>query len=154
MVYAAGSKVASDRSRSEIEKTLARYGASSFMYGWDQHNAVVAFVVHGRQVRIKIGMLSPDDVEFRRTPTGLQRNATAARDAYEQACRQRWRALSLVVKAKLEAVQSGIATFEDEFLAYVVLPDNNTVSEWLGPQLETAYALGSVPSRLALGTGD
>jgi hypothetical protein len=32
--YAAETTVASDRSRAEIERILERYGASSFMYGW------------------------------------------------------------------------------------------------------------------------
>lgn len=28
-----------DRSRSEIERTLTRYGARQFMYGWDENRA-------------------------------------------------------------------------------------------------------------------
>lgn len=39
---------------------------------------------------------------------------------WEQACRQAWRALALVIKAKLEAVDAGIVTFEEEFMAQIV----------------------------------
>ena len=28
---------------------------------------------------------------------------------------------------------------EDEFLAYIMLPDGGTVGEWVGPQLQDAY---------------
>lgn len=37
--------------------------------------------------------------------------------------RRRWRALLLGIKAKLEYVQSGIATFDEEFLAHIVIDD-------------------------------
>ena len=62
--------------------------------------------------------------------------------------RQRWRALVLVIKAKLEAVESGITTFENEFLAHIVLPDNRTVGEWLAPQIDSAYEEGGMPKLL------
>jgi hypothetical protein len=35
---------------------------------------------------------------------------------------RRWRALLLMIKAKVEAVESGVVTFEDEWLAHFVLP--------------------------------
>lgn len=66
------------------------------------------------------------------TPTGRRtRSDDAAEKAWEQATRQRWRALHLVVKAKLEAVESGITVFDDEFLAHIVLPDGGTVGRWM-----------------------
>jgi hypothetical protein len=45
-------------------------------------------------------------------------------DRADQARKQRWRALLLCIKAKLEAVASNIETFEEAFLAHVVMPDN------------------------------
>jgi hypothetical protein len=39
------------------------------------------------------------------------------------------------VKAKLEAVSSGISTFEREFLADLVLPNGRVVHEELAPRL-------------------
>lgn len=108
--FAADTSVSSEASRAEIERTLARYGASSFMYGWE------------------------DTKEW------------------EQACRQKWRALALVVKAKLEAVESGISEFEEEFLAHIVLPDGQTVGRWMQPQIADAYGSGKMPPMLpALG---
>ena len=46
-----------------------------------------------------------------------ERGARARQETHDQACRQRWRALLLVIKAKLEAVTAGISTVETEFLA-------------------------------------
>ena len=60
----------------------------------------------------------------------------------------RWRALLLVIKAKLEAVTAGISTIETEFLANIVLPDNTTAGEWMLPQIDRAYRSGEMPPLL------
>lgn len=154
--YAATTTVSVERSRAEIESTLLRYGASQFMYGWDQAGAVIAFVMEPtaekkRQVRFMLPLPARGEWRFTHHSRGL-RTPDAAKKEWEQACRQRWRALALVVKAKLEAVESGIATFEDEFLAYILLPDGGTVSQWLTPQLDIAYDpdQGTMPKGLTL----
>ncbi len=144
--YAAKTTVPSDRTRMEIERTLTRYGASAFMYGWHAGQAVIAFQAHSRQIRFHLPMPDRDSQEFTRTPTGLRRSANAAAEAYDQALRSRWRALLLIIKAKLEAVESGITTFEDEFLAHTVITGNTTVSDWLQPQIAQAYETGEMPS--------
>jgi hypothetical protein len=56
-------------------------------------------------------------------------------EAWEQACRSRWRALLLCIKAKLEACAVGITTFDSEFLAHIVTGDGRTVAERIVPQL-------------------
>lgn len=78
----------------------------------------------------------------------LRRTADAAEKAHQQAVRQRWRVLALIVKAKLEATETGIITFEEEFLSYIVLPDNSTVGEYMLPQIESAYQNGEMPRML------
>lgn len=147
--FAAETDVTADRSRAEIEATLARYGADAFMYGWEQGRAVIGFRMHDRQVRFSLPMPDRNDPAITHTPAKqLQRNAAAVARAYEQATRQRWRALALVVKAKLEAVESGITVFEDEFLAHLVLPDGQTMGDWARPQVARAYATGVMPATL------
>lgn len=141
--YAETTSVGSDKSRAEIERTLARYGARSFMYGWDQESAIVGFVANDRQVRFLLPMPNREDREFTHTPTrGNKRSPAQAEEAYEQAVRQRWRALALVIKAKLEAVEAGIVTFDEEFGMHFMLPNGQTVSEWVTPQIERVYAGG------------
>jgi hypothetical protein len=135
-VYAASTEVTSERSRAEIERTLTRYGASGFMYGWDESRAVLGFIARDRQVRFELPM--PDRAAFTRTPKTRQLRSPAAQaEAYEQAVRQRWRALALVIKAKLEAVQAGIVEFDQEFLAHIMV-GGQTVGEVLVPQLSAA----------------
>ena len=106
--------------------------------------AVVAFAAEGRQVRFVLPMPDPQAREFARTPTGRERAAKAREEAYEQAVRQKWRALALMVKAKLEAVSSGIVTFEQEFLPHIVLPGGATVYEHVAEGVERAYVEGRV----------
>ena len=154
--YAENTSVPSERSKSEIERTLARYGASAFGYAIDSQRAVVQFQAHERFVRFVLPMPDPDDPEFLLTPTGRRtRSAAQALAAYEQATRQRWRALALAIKAKLEAVETGITTFENEFLAHILLPDGSTFGEWAAPEIERAYESGEMPGGLlALPAGD
>jgi hypothetical protein len=151
--YAAGTEVPSDRSRSEIERTLRRYGATAFAYGWEGDSAQIAFKLAGRHIRFRLPLPDPRSGEFTLTPTGRERSQAAADEAYEQAVRQRWRALALVIKAKLEAVEAGISTVEAEFLANVALPDGGTVGDWLAPQLAGVYASNAMPALLPGSSG-
>jgi len=137
--YAENTTVGSDRSRSEIEATLRRYGADQFAYMTSRTEARIGFVAHGRQVQFRLQMPDPADREFTLTPTGRDRSPTRAEAAWEQATRQRWRALALVIKAKLEAVEAGITVFEDEFLAHIMLPGGRSVGETIRDQLDDAY---------------
>lgn len=148
--YAAETTVSPERSRGEIESTLARYGATRFIYGWQEDAAVIGFEVHGRRVRFVLPLPRAD--EFVRS-AGRGRRRTPDK-AVEQATRQRWRALALAVKAKLETVEAGIATFEDEFMAYIVLPSGETVGEWMAPQIEQAYQSGRMPPLLPMRAGE
>lgn len=150
--YASQTTVSSEKSRAEIERTLARYGASSFMYGWDQNHALIAFEMNGRRLKFVLPM--PDRDDFMRTPSKRQlRSPAAAKKAYEQAVRQRWRALALVIKAKLEAVEAEISEFEEEFLAHIVLPDGRTVGDFMVPQIAAVYESGRMPPLLMSGDG-
>lgn len=145
--YAANTSVSSAQSRMEIEETLSRYGATSFAYGWDDKgNAVVAFAMHGKQVRFLLPLPDKQSKEFTLTRHRYprQNSSSAAAKAWEQATCQRWRALLLCIKAKLEAVEVGITEFDDEFLAHIMVPGQSmTVSQWLRPQLDEAYRLNN-----------
>lgn len=147
--YAENTQVGSDRSRAEIERTLKRYGASAFAYGWEGHNASIMFHLENRRIIFRLPLPDPSADEFRLTPSGKwERTAKQQEDAYEQAVRQRWRALALVIKAKLEAVEAGISTVEDEFLSHVALPSGGTVGEWLRPKLSAIYDGEQLPALL------
>lgn len=142
--YAEATEVPADRSRGEIERTVEKYGASAFGYGWEQSRAVVTFQCNNRRIRFVVPLPSPDDERFTLTETGRTRSATAAKEAHGQEVRRLWRALALVIKAMFEATASGIVAFEEAFLPYIVLPTGRTVADHALPEVELAYSRGSL----------
>jgi hypothetical protein len=119
MSFAAKTKVPVQKTRLELESLLQRRGAEGFAFSWDPAAHLIEFLRSGVRVRFR-----------------LPRSTFRAESAREQDERRRWRALLLVVKAKLEAVDSGISVFEDEFLAHIVDPSTNrTVGEVLTPRI-------------------
>ncbi|NEA22644.1 hypothetical protein [Actinomadura bangladeshensis] len=146
--YAATTAVSSEHRRAEIERTLRRYGADGFAYATQGRRAMVEFAMTGRRVRFTLTLPDPSDERFTLTPTGRDRTQAAAEREYEQAVRQSWAALALVIKAKLEAIEAGISTLDAEFLAGIVLPDGSTVGERTVPQIDAAYAGSTLPALL------
>ena len=109
--------------------------------------------MQGKMVRFILPLPARDEKQFTEYVSRGKlwaRTDDAARKLYEQAVKQRWRAISLIIKAKLEAVETGITTFEDEFLAHIMLPNGMTAGEWLKPQVEKAYRIGTMPSMLPM----
>lgn len=86
--------------------------------------------VAGGERRVQLEVPMPHELEV-----GTKAKADAA-------TRQRWRALVLVLKAKLEAVASGISTLEAEFLANVVMQDGRTIGAAILPRLTVACDTG------------
>lgn len=150
--FATKTTVSAEKSRAEIEKLLLRYGAQQFMYAIKPEAAAIAFVCHDRNIRFVLPFPRADEKRFthRKDRYGYdeKRSDNQVRDAYDQEIRSRWRALALVIKAKLEAVESGIAEFEDEFMAHIVLPGGQTMSEHARPLIARAYETGHVPPLL------
>ena len=155
-LYAADTNVSVSKSKAEIESILERYGASQFMSGWDASRAVIGFTMpvgdDVRQVKFLLSMPDKSARAFTHHSKGMRTNEAALK-AWQQACRQRWRALALVIKAKLEAVSAGISIFEDEFLANIVMHDGRTVSDHVRPRLAQIYQ-GNLQPLLPEFTGD
>lgn len=133
MKYASRTTVSVDKSKAEIEKLLRKYGAEKFASGWDVAGATIGFQLSNRFIRFVLPL----------------KNASSI-DKSEKLARQSWRALTLVIKAKLEAVASGITHFEDEFMAHIVMPGGKTVSEMVRPEICKAYESGK-PLQLMAG---
>ena len=147
--FAENTSVSVEKSKAEIERTLQRYGADQFVSGWDAEKAMIGFQARGRFVRFELPLPDRQADEFRTTPAGRRRRSeTQQLAAWEQACRQRWRALALAIKAKLEAVEAGITTFEDEFMAHLVLTDGQRVRDHVLPAITRMYDSGRMPKGL------
>ena len=146
MRFAEATGVSPERSRADIETLLRRYQATSFGYATDHGQAMVQFRLNDRIVRFLIPL--PKDEDVAKTASGRYRSDTKYDSFRKQATRQRWRALLLVIKAKLEAVESGITTFEEEFLAHIVMPDGKTMGQHVLPSVAIAYESGRMPKAL------
>lgn len=118
------------RSRAEVENLVLRYGADQFGSAIDHEGqrAMVQFRIASWLVRFVL----PLDVKS------------------EQQARQRWRALVLIIKAKLEAVETGITTVEEEFLPHIVTPRGDTFGQWAVPQLREMKKSGQLPATILI----
>jgi hypothetical protein len=116
-----------ERSRAEIERTLERYGCDATMIGKDSEKVAVFFRFRG----------IPCKLEMPRSRDKSEANA-AKQD------RQAMRILLLLLKAKLEAVEAGIQSFEVEFCGALMLPNGQTMAEHVAPQI----ANGQMPRAL------
>lgn len=123
--YANTTRVTVDKSRAEVHKILRKNGATRIVDAWEQGgNAAVQFELGGYVARLAVPVPTIDEIKQRprihKSPAALRRRA-------EQEERQRWRALCLLLKAKFESCTLGLSTFEQEFLATIVLDNGRTV---------------------------
>jgi len=142
--FAQGTDVSTDKSRMELETLLRRYGAESTAVFTSRGEAAVAFEMRGRRILFRLKMPEQNEERFTHarvnaTRTLQRRPAELAFKMWDQGCRERWRALVLAVKAKLVSVEEGVETFEEAFMAHVVMPDGMTVGEHVRPRIESAY---------------
>lgn len=118
--YGAGTRVEVHRSRHELERVLSKYGAHEVLVVEADANAAIQFALHGRYVQLALPLPDPQDARFTYTPSGKVRTAAARERAYDQALREHWRSLIVAVRGKLQSVESGISTFEQEFDPFLV----------------------------------
>lgn len=141
MSFAEKTTVSVDRSQSEIKKILSKYNATGFAFGENGPISLVMFEMRGRRIKFILPM--PE-----KQKTRDKRGYLMSQNQVEQESRRRWRCLTLAIKAKLECVESGIATFEEEFMAHIVLPNGNTVGQAVLPQINQSYKDGKMPPLL------
>jgi hypothetical protein len=132
--YAHRTAVPLERSKAEVEKLLTNYGADQFVSGWADGQAMIAFRLKALHIKMVIPMPARKQ--------GMSETKLA------QLQRERWRAIVLIIKAKLEAVRSGVRTLEQEFLDDIVVPGGKTFGEWARPQIAAAYEKGQMPKQL------
>jgi hypothetical protein len=128
--YASRTKVSPEKSRAEIETILGKYGATQRAIACDDERglAQIAFVVRTQKYRLDVPMPKQD---------GTERQA--------QAARERWRAVVLLLKGKLELVRIGISTVEKEFMADLVLENGETMHVALATAIKHGLETGQRP---------
>lgn len=141
MSYAENTSVPIDRSQGEIKRILTRYNATGFAFGEQKDRAIVMFEMAGRRIKF----ILPMPVYM---TTQNKKGHYLGQKHIDQLARARWRCLVLAIKAKLECVESGITTLEQEFLAHIVLPNGRTVGDATIPQIAQSYIDGKMPPLL------
>lgn len=143
--FAEGTDVPAARSEAEIKAMLVKFGADSVITGNEGRKVFVLFRARDRFVKFTMQMPSADDSP-ERTESSRYKLKPEQREAWaESEARRRWRALALLVKAKLTGIADGIVTFEEEMLAHVVMPDGRPFIEEALPAIATSYKTGASP---------
>lgn len=151
--FAKDTNVAPEQTLMDIRRVLTRYKATGFGIVEDNTRVGVSFDMQGRRVRFIVPLPDRAAKEWQYTVSGKGYRAGQFNEKkYEQGIRQRWRALLLTIKAKLESVESKIETFEEAFMAHLVLPDGRTMSEIALPQIKVAYETCVMPPLLGSGS--
>lgn len=144
MSFAEKTTVSIERSQGEIRKILGKFNATGFAYGEKPEMAMVQFEMASKRMKFMLPM----------AVCGVAKNTRGwimAEKQVDQENRRRWRCLTLAIKAKLECVESGITTLEQEFMAHIMLPNGMTVGEAVLPQINQSYKDGKMPPLLGYG---
>ena len=120
--YASGTKVPVEKRLVNIRRVLERFGAKETIFYETPLLIGIGFAVKGRQFRLPFPL--PNRRDFYSTP------------AYNQALREQWAAIELYLKSVLTAVECGFFTVNQVFMSFAILPNGQTVDEWLEEQLQ------------------
>ncbi|HZV56134.1 MAG TPA: hypothetical protein VFF89_00535 [Sphingobium sp.] len=116
MAYAETTKVPLEQSIAEIIGMLRRAGAEQLGQFHDRDRFVIMFTLGDRQMKFTVPLV----MNYEGPEKGGNGRKIDQAAWLEQRNRQKGRALMLVIKAKLESVESGVETFEQAFLANIV----------------------------------
>ena len=121
--YAEGTTVSVNASQGEIAGILMAHGVRK--QGWmsSPDGDELMFELDGHSFRFQI--LKPTLTEIRRDYP----NTRDERAKLDAEWRRRWRANVLLLKAKLEFIDSGDTTLERELLPYMITAGGQTVAE-------------------------
>lgn len=130
--YAERTRVSESKSRADIEAELRRHDCDQIAVFTEATQVCFGFVKENRMYRFGIEL-----------PVAGVAGANQER-------RRLLRTMFLYIKGRLNAVEDGLKTFEDEFLPNAVLADGHTVIEHAREQYAAITAGGDRPTRLLL----
>jgi hypothetical protein len=153
MPYAQRTDVSRDKSLIEIKRVLVQYGANKVAFSEEEETVNIGFELEGRRYRFTLNLPDRELFRVRRVGKhgGTRRSDADVDKAWDQGCREKYRALFLAIKAKMVAVESGIETVEQAFMAHLLLPNGQTMADWADDQLEQVFLSGRMPPLLGSG---
>lgn len=140
MAYAENTNIELETSIAEIVAMVKRAGGERVGQFHDGDRYYIWFTLDARQIRFTVPLVT----EYKGPARHSNGREVDKGKWLEQRNRQKGRALMLVIKAKLESVESGVETFEQAFLANIMMTDKRTVYEHVKEPLELVYAGGEV----------
>lgn len=143
-LYAENTQVSESKSKVELDELLRKWKATNVAVGGSDFEAICYFAINGWHVKFRMPM--PTDAEAARHAKrryNWRAPEQAQKDQWvEQERRRRWRALVLTIKAKLVGVENAVESFEQAFLAHLVIEGGETVGNRVVPMLAEAKANG------------
>ena len=127
--YAKYTKVSVEKTQWTIIELLKKHGAKGFMM--DFENNRLGFQVGNRNVIINMKNPNKDYYD--------------TENQYEQAIKAKWRSFLLIIKAKFVGIESGVTTFDDEFMPHFILKNGRTLGEFILPQLDQPDMFPKLP---------
>ena len=128
--YAEGTKVSVESSRGEITGILAKHGVQRMGWMGSPEGDQLMFELAGGQYRLNIERPTLEEVRKRYIADGGRWNLVYDEQGKVDAeWRRRWRANVLLLKAKLEFIDSGDTTLDRELMPYRVLSDGRTLEQ-------------------------
>jgi hypothetical protein len=116
-----------ERSQGEIRKLLQDRGAARFAFGEETDSAgvrwaAVSFTHGAHAVRMRVPHKPVDErvVRSRLTRARTKTREDLERELGEQEAKRIWRVMHWNLKARLVAVDEGVETFEEAFLAHLL----------------------------------
>lgn len=146
MAYAENTSIAIEQSIAEIIGMVRKAGADRIAQYEEPDRFTVSFFLNDRLIRFRVPLVT----EYKGPASYGNGRAVNQAEWIAQRNRQRGRALMLVIKAKLESVESEIETIEEAFFANVVMADNQTVYERVSEHVALEYDTGKVSNTLLL----
>lgn len=137
-------EVSVEKSQGDLRKLLTKYGADRFTFGEsvdleDVRWAGVEFTHDGHLVRM-VAPLKPPDEKWVRGKVQRARSKTRedfVAEHHEQEARRIWRVVFWSLKSRLVAIEEGVETFEQAFLAHLVDPaSDRTLWQHIAPSVE------------------
>lgn len=154
-LYAEGTTTSESKSKVEIDELLRKHKAAQVAVGEAAGAGVVYFALNGFFIRFNLRMPTQAEAEKKAKKKSAYWSATQAdKDRWiEGERRRRWRALLLTIKAKLVSVENSVESFEEAFLAHLVIEGGQTVGQRVLPAVAETYKTGKVPAAGLLGSG-
>jgi len=115
--------VSIERSKEEIDKLLKKFGCIGIQWTWLDGKETLRFVHEFELKGVKKGITFEIGIPEVSKHTGRGYDKKMVRND-----RQAYRIVVHIIKAKLTAVETGVETFENEFLSKILfqLPDGRT----------------------------